>query len=80
MERETASVTWDGRALKIEVAPRGVNHGYSDLDRLCAKLKTRGWDIERTGRGYRRYAVPTNPKFGHPKDKMQIGETIQWPI
>ena len=66
-------VTWDGQRLVLEsrVKESGV---YAHLDRLSAKLARRGFRIERTGRGYLRYAYPVTPKYAHPGDKLVIGE------
>jgi len=75
------TVTWTGNALKMETEIRDSRYaGYPDLDRVCGKLKRRGFKIERVGQGHIRYAVPINPKYGHPKDKMAVGESQQWNV
>lgn len=74
------NVSWNGKAITLGVPNRDLQGGsYSELDRLCSKLKRRGFTIERTGVGNLRYAIPVNPKYGHPNETMQIGKIYHWP-
>ena len=70
--------TWDGKVIHLEAPPARQGAKCYSLDRLCAKLERRGFRIERTGRQHIRRAVPVNPKFGHPKDTMEVGRAYTW--
>lgn len=70
------TATWDGTKLVLE--QRQNSYGlYPGLDRFCAKLKRRGFRIQRTGQGNYRYAFPENPKYGHPRDTMTVGVPVE---
>lgn len=69
---------WDGQVVHLEAPPARKGASCYGLDRLCAKLKRRGFRIERTGQQHIRQAVPVNPKYDHPKDTMEVGKEYTW--
>lgn len=70
-------VLYDGEKLVLSETQR-PQRLYPTLDRLCAKLKTRGFRIERTGAAELRYAWPVNPKHAHPRDTFTRGVPVYW--
>jgi hypothetical protein len=73
-------ITWTGKALEIATTPRNGSGelSYPDIERLCNKLKSRGFEIQHTGYGWRRLAIPVNPKYGDPRQTMQAGQSFEY--
>ncbi|MCK9369890.1 DUF3970 family protein [Candidatus Dojkabacteria bacterium] len=69
-------VVWDGNKLTLSANER-PNTAYPELNRLCSKLERRGFEIQHTGQGNKRYAIPINPKYAHPKDTFTIGKIVE---
>lgn len=70
-------VLWDGEKLILS-QPQHPHRIYPQLDRLCAKLKRRGYRIQRTGVGELRYAWPVKARYGYPKALFTVGLPVLW--